>query len=143
MSSEARKNVQIKMNTEITQEGEIENFSFDEPGKISYVNQQIYVSFYEHSDNKSILVTLKINEDKTIVLTRNAEQRLRVTFDKNNEVDNLYRTEYGPIQLQTTTKRLDYKVADDLSNGEVSIDYDLSNGEQLFGEYKLRLQFFV
>lgn len=143
MGNETRQNVQIKMNTEIKQEGEVETFSFDEPGKISQLNQQIYVSFYEHSDSKAILVTLKINEDKTIVLTRNAEQRLRLTFDKNKDVDNLYRTEYGPIQLQTVTKRLEYSVADNLSNGEVSIDYDLSNGEQLFGEYKLRLQFFV
>lgn len=143
MSNEARKNVQIKMNTEITQEGEVENFSFDEPGKISYVNKQIYLSFYEHSDDQSILVTLKINEDKTITLTRNATQRLRLIFNQNEIVDNLYRTEYGPIQLQTMTKRLDYQLADDFSNGEVSVDYNLLSGEQIFGEYKLRLQFFA
>lgn len=143
MSNEARKNVQIKMNTEITQEGEVENFSFDEPGKISCVNKQIYLSFYEHSDDQSILVTLKINEDKTITLTRNATQRLRLIFNQNEIVDNLYRTEYGPIQLQTMTKRLDYQLADDFSNGEVSVDYNLLSGEQIFGEYKLRLQFFA
>ena len=88
-----------------------------------------------------IPVTIKLAANGEVVLTRGAEHRLRLHFSNGNRVRAHYQTPMGMLPVETVTPMLRVRLRERPFSGEVNVDYDLYAGEQLLGNYKLRLQF--
>lgn len=135
--------IAIHLETFIEQEGEKNHLVFDEPGQVFQMGNSIYLR-YQEVDEKSgqkIPVTMKIDGEGTVLLTRAAENEMRLRFASGKRIEARYRTPYGLFPIETVTPLLDVQLQNEPLAGQVNIDYQLLAGKQLIGNYKIRLQF--
>lgn len=134
--------VKIQLKTVVEQEGQIQQFTFDEVGELASLNGAHYLRYHETSSQEgSVPVTIKFSDDGTITLSRNASSRLRVTFDHRRDHETHYQTAYGMIKMTVKTTKLLSQLNLPTGIGNVAVDYELSNQGQLLGKYQIRLQF--
>ncbi|AVL00546.1 DUF1934 domain-containing protein [Pediococcus inopinatus] len=135
--------IAIHLDTFITQEGEQSHFAFDEDGQLFQMGDSVYLRYQEtdeHTKNE-IPVTMKIDEDGDVLLTRAGENKLRLRFSDGKRIQARYRTPYGILPVDTVTPFLEIRMRDRPISGTVKVDYQLFAGESLLGDYKIRLQF--
>lgn len=139
MAVESEKTIKVKIQTIKKQEGQIETYQEELIGSFAQVANNAYIRYQEQDGSR---VTMRVSQENEVQLSRsNDDLRLRMVFLDDKEVQNAYRTPYGVIPLTTNTSRLDVIVDDEEVKGEFKIDYMLSSGENMVGEYKIRLQF--
>src|SRR5690554_5989129 len=98
MPSEEVKNglpAEIKMETSYVQNGETHHHSFEESGRVVYMNNSYYIRFEEAHDLEVIPVTLKINPDGVVQLIRRGEQTTRLVFNSDQDTESNYKTPAG------------------------------------------------
>jgi len=138
-------NVNVELNMETLQAGELTHTKIAEPGKFTKIGKSMYLRFdesLENNDKASILV--KIGGDGEIHLKRVAESTklaslLYFTHKKHNSGH--LQTEYGIMQLGTFTKDSEVEVVNKPLSGKINIDYDLIYDNNVVGNYKFRLIF--
>ncbi|GEP19647.1 DUF1934 domain-containing protein [Pediococcus argentinicus] len=135
--------VEIHLETFIDQEGEQTHLVFDEPGQLFKMGESIYLRYQEvdEESQKSIPVTLKIEGNGNVQLTRDGDAKVKLRFADGKRIEARYRTPYGMFPVETVTPMLDVRLRDRPFAGMVNINYQLFAGEQLLGNYKIRLQF--
>ncbi|KRL54996.1 hypothetical protein FD35_GL002448 [Furfurilactobacillus rossiae DSM 15814] len=133
--------VTVHLLTNITQDDDTEQFDFDLPGRLVIVNDNIYLRYVEDDNGQSTPVTFKLNGEDDVVLTRSGENGLKFHFLTGKAVTTQYRTPYGIMAVEVATTDLSVRLSDDLSAGRIAIDYQLLAGEQLIGDYQIRLHF--
>ncbi|MBZ5943036.1 DUF1934 domain-containing protein, partial [Weissella cibaria] len=79
--------------------------------------------------------------DGNVLLTRSSESEMRLRFANGKRIEARYRTPYGLFPIETVTPFLEIELQEGPLAGRVNIDYQLFAGEQLIGNYKIRLQF--
>lgn len=84
---------------------------------------------------------MKIDGDGNVLLTRSSESEMRLRFANGKRIEARYRTPYGLFPIETVTPFLEIELQEGPLAGRVNIDYQLFAGEQLIGNYKIRLQF--
>lgn len=144
MPSEEVKNglpAEIKMETMYVQNGETHHHSFEETGRVVYMNSSYYIRFEEVHDLEAIPVTLKINPDGIVQLIRRGEQTTRLVFNSDEDTESNYKTPAGIIPLLVTTHDLRVSYYDRPFAGRIWVDYSLSANQQKLGEYQIRLHF--
>ncbi|VDG21422.1 hypothetical protein MUDAN_BIHEEGNE_03053 [Lactiplantibacillus mudanjiangensis] len=135
--------VAIHLETEAVQEGEAANYALDVDGQLVQMGDTFYLRYQEVSDDhpEPVPVTIKLASNGDVVLTRSAENRLQLHFSNGKRVQARYRTPMGVLPVDTVTPLLQVRLRERPFSGEIKINYDLYAGEQLIGNYKLRLQF--
>jgi len=139
--------VAIHVETQAKQDGDTANYALDVDGQLVQMGDAFYLRYQEvnqeadQAANEPIPVTIKLAADGDVVLTRSAENRLRLHFSNGKRVQARYRTPMGILPVDTITPLLQVRLRERPFSGEVNINYDLYAGEQLIGNYKLRLQF--
>jgi uncharacterized beta-barrel protein YwiB (DUF1934 family) len=135
--------IEIHLETFIEQEGERTHLVYDEPGQIFEMGQSIYLRYQETDEEpgQKTPVTMKIDGAGTVMLTRSAESEMRLRFANGKRIEARYRTPYGMFPIETVTPMLNVELQNRPLAGRVNIDYQLFAGEQLIGNYKIRLQF--
>ncbi|WP_146924902.1 DUF1934 domain-containing protein [Alkalibacterium kapii] len=144
MPSEKIKNglpAEIKMETSYVQNGESHHHSFEEAGRVVYMNSSYYIRFEEAHEEGAIPVTLKINPDGVVQLIRRAEQTTRLVFDSTQPTESNYRTPAGIIPMTVRTEDIRVSYYDRPFAGRIYIDYSLSANRQKLGDYQIRLRF--
>lgn len=144
MPSEEVKNglpAEIKMETSYVQNGETHHHSFEESGRVVYMNSSYYIRFEEAHDLEVIPVTIKINPDGVVQLIRRGEQTTRLVFNSDQDTETNYNTAAGIIPLRVTTHDLRVSYYDRPFAGRIWVDYTLSANQQKLGEYQIRLRF--
>lgn len=129
----------MKLVTTIEQDGQKQQFEFNEDGQLVVMKGSYYLRY--HETERDIPVTFRFDADQTVVLSRSSENRLRLSFDPKKDYETHYQTAYGMMKMIVKTQRL---LSDlDLANaaGNVAIDYELHAQGQLIGKYQIRLQF--
>lgn len=135
--------VAIHLETRARQDGETANYALDVDGQLVQMGDVFYLRYKEVSDEapEPIPVTIKLAANGDVVLTRNAENRLRLHFSNGKRIRAHYQTPMGLLPVETVTPMLRVRLREHPFSGEVNVDYDLYAGEQLLGNYQLRLQF--
>lgn len=133
--------VTVQLQTNITQDGETEQFDFNLPGRLIVINGTVYLRYIENDDGKESPVTFKLNQEDDVVLTRGGDNDLRLHFLEGKAVTTNYRTPYGMMSVEVATSAVSARISEDLSTGRIAVDYQLLAGEQLIGDYQIRLQF--
>ncbi|BDZ29930.1 DUF1934 domain-containing protein [Lactiplantibacillus sp. WILCCON 0030] len=135
--------VAIHLETQATQDGDTANYALDVDGQLVQMGDAFYLRYKEVSDatTEPIPVTIKLAANGDVVLTRSAENRLRLHFSNGKRIQARYRTPMGVLPVETVTPMLQVRLRERPFSGAVNIDYELYAGEQLIGQYKLRLQF--
>lgn len=133
--------IKVKIKTHIEQDGKFEDFSFNEDGLFFQKGTAIYIRYQETNPLGKVPVTMKFADDGTIQLRRHASSDLRLVFDVKQKMLSKYRTPAGLMDIITDTKLINFKYQEVPLNGDVAIDYNLIAGEEVVGQYKIRLQF--
>jgi len=135
--------VAIHLETRARQDGETANYALDVDGQLVQMGDVFYLRYKEVSDEapEPIPVTIKLAANGDVVLTRNAENHLRLHFSNGKRIRAHYQTPMGLLPVETVTPMLRVRLRERPFSGEVNVDYDLYAGEQLLGNYQLRLQF--
>ena len=135
--------IQIHLETFIKQEDQSDHMVFDEPGQAFQMGDSLYLRYEEFDEENNVKrpVTLKIDGDGNVLLTRKSEHEMRLRFSDGKRIEARYKTPYGILPIETLTPNLDIAIASHPLRGNVNIDYQLYAGEQLLGDYKIRLQF--
>jgi len=145
MPSDELKNglpAEIKMETSYVQNGETHQHSFEENGRVVYMNNSYYIRFEEAHELETIPVTIKLNPDGIVqLIRRGVEQTTRLVFNSDLDTESNYRTPAGIIPLRVTTNDLRVSYYDRPFAGRVWVDYTLSANKQILGEYQIRLHF--
>lgn len=133
--------VKIKLKTITMIDGQKEEFSFAEAGRLVTSNEhQHYLTYVEHQAGQSIPVRIRLDEGQLMV-TRDGARRTRLHFDPQQSTQTRYKTEYGVINLEVLTDRLLSLIDLDQASGTLQVDYRLKNGAMVLGKYHLDLNF--
>lgn len=132
---------EVKMETSYIQNGETHQHSFEEKGRIVYMNNSYYIRFEETHEETTVPVTVKINPDGVVHLIRNGDQTMRLVFNSNKKTQSNYNSPAGIIPLVVTTGDLRVSYYDRPFSGRVWVDYELHANKQKLGEYQIRLRF--
>lgn len=127
------------MVTTIRQGDQQEHFDFTENGDFVELNGKYYLRYVEHQQGQATPVQFRL--DDHVHLHRNGELETQLDFDSDRPTITRYRTKYGVIRLEVATSRLEKKVDPLIPAGHLDVDYTLSTGGQVVGNYQLQLQF--
>ena len=134
--------VSIHLETEVDQGGEHTQFIFDLMGQIVTIGDTIYIRYKETTDEgQQVPVTLKVEPDGKVQLTRSGENRMRLKFDYRRKIETFYQTPYGQFAITTFTKDMHFSLRDTPVAGALKLDYELLAGPEKMGDYRLSLQF--
>lgn len=134
--------VSIHLETEVDQSGEHTQFIFDLMGQIVTIGDTIYIRYKETTDEgQQVPVTLKVEPDGKVQLTRSGENRMRLKFDYRRKIETFYQTPYGQFAITTFTKDMHFSLRDTPVAGALKLDYELLAGLEKMGDYRLNLQF--
>jgi len=137
--------INVELNIETLQAGELTSTKIAEPGKFTKIGNSTYLRFnetLENNDEASILV--KIMDSGEIHLKRDAKSKnlaslLYFTHNKHNTGH--IQTEFGVMPLATYTKDSKVEMISNPLSGKINIDYDLIYDNNVIGNYKFRLIF--
>lgn len=122
-------------------DGQHDEFEFHEDGQlIQMKGGTAYLTYVEHQDGQETPVKLKLDSD-SIHLTRQGPRETNLLFKADETTVSHYQTEYGIIRLEVITQHLQNGLDLDQRTGDLKIHYQLKNGDQLLGSYRLQLQF--
>lgn len=132
---------EIRMETLLIQQGEMEQHLFEEKGKVLYMNDSYYIRYEEHTEGTTIPVTVKVGADGVVSVIRRGEITTRLRFDIDQWTQSNYPLPTGtiPIRIKTTDLKISYY--DRPLAGRVAVDYSLYVGEEKLGDYQLRLRY--
>ena len=130
------KPIKITIKTLQQQDGQLNKYQQEFSGRLAKVKENTYLRYEE---DQNLIVTFKVDE-KGIWLTRNGSQmKLRLYFDEAKHYETNYQTPFGAINLTCQTQKVLFE--EENAKGQLAVDYQLFSGEELLGEYKIRLQF--
>lgn len=133
--------VKIHLRTAIKMDAQHDEFEFHETGQlIRMAGGNDYLRYVEHQEGQATPVKLKLADD-SVHLTRQGARETNLLFKRAGTTVSHYRTEYGVIRLDVITQKLDNALDLDQQTGSLQIHYQLKNGDQLLGSYRLQLQF--
>ena len=130
------KPIKITIKTLQQQDGQLNKYQQEFSGRLAKVKENTYLRYEE---DQNLIVTFKVDE-KGIWLTRNGLQmKLRLYFDEAKHYETNYQTPFGAIKLTCQTQKVLFE--EENAKGQLAVDYQLFSGEELLGEYNIRLQF--
>lgn len=132
-----QQNIQINLTNIIQQDDTSETFHFNEVGTLATIREHSYIRFTETTSSVETPVTVKINPDQTILITRNGQSKLQLLLDLKNDSTTHYQTPIGMIIMIVKTNQL--KI--DLSKGVIWAQYQLWQANTIVGQYTFDLNF--
>ena len=138
---ENKQKVRIHLRTRQNQAGDETLFNQKFMGELSRISGKHYLRYEEPNENGVAQVMLKISPEE-ILLTRKQENlRLQLPLKLGEKSPVRYHTAYGALDLMVETKELLIEVEATTNQGVIKAEYDLYSGQELLGQYKLRLHF--
>lgn len=130
--------VKVDIRTRQIQSGEKNDYSQKFDGRLSIKNQTLYLRYDESSEAR---VTFKVCEDDVYLSRKSGQMRLKLHFNENGKFETSYLTPYGAVELRCETDCCKFDYDRKVQRGSLTIDYRLFTGDEILGEYKIRLQF--
>ena len=136
------KQVKIRLQSTITPtDGESESYELWLQGSFIQKTDKMYLRYIEELDGKSIQTTVRINNDKALIL-RSGGVNMRLPFNLEMKENGHYESQYGTLPLLTKTHQLTHEHNEQTSIvGRFNVNYDLIIGGQSVGEYKMEIHY--
>lgn len=131
----------IILETTIIQDEEVFKNSFDEMGRIVYMNDNYYLRFEETQGDEKTPTLIKISPDGLINITRHSENKTRLEFNEAEDTYTSYPTPTGIMQMRVNTTRISTSFHNKPFAGDVEIDYIIYLEDYPLGTYQIRLRF--
>lgn len=135
----------IILETTIIQEGEVFKNSFDEMGRIVFMNDNYYLRYKESKDEneegEEVATLIKIEPGGVVHVTRHTENKTRLTFDDEKDTYTNYATPAGILPMRVETKRINASYNNTPFAGDIEIDYTIHLEDSPLGTYQMRLRF--
>ncbi|WP_077215102.1 DUF1934 domain-containing protein [Bacillus dakarensis] len=135
-----QKQVKIKLNTSIFNDGEKETFELTTFGRYYKKGNSFFLQYEETMEEGPIKSTMKVSDQEALLL-RSGAINMRMVFQHNKKQQGRYETPYGTMGLVTRTKRLVSSVNADEKKGNIDILYDLTMHGSHAGTYHLEFVF--
>lgn len=132
--------VQVKLKTTIEQDGQQDEYSFEEEGQFVQLGEKYYLRYKEHQDGQETPVQIRLSDD-LVNLRRSGLRETNFDFTLERPTKSRYQTEYGMIGMEVTTDKLEIEFDPEEANGKLEVQYRLTANKQLIGTYQLQLQF--
>lgn len=132
--------VHVRLTTTMEQDGQKDEYSFEEEGQFVDLNGTYYLRYQEHQEGIATPVQFRLGSDE-LHLRRSGPRETNFVFQLAQSTKSRYRTEYGIIDLQVTTNRMAVEFDSEDANGSIDLEYQLTANEQLIGTYQVQLQF--
>ena len=94
-----------------------------------------------YDESSEARVTFKVCEDDVYLSRKSGQMRLKLHFNENGKFETSYLTPYGAVELRCETDCCKFDYDRKFQRGSLTIDYRLFTGDEILGEYKIRLQF--
>ena len=129
--------VEVKLVTEIREQEEKAITVIEETGDFIQNGNIAVVRFTEHQEEQAdVNALITITQDKVSIKRTGAVDMLQ-KFKENKRTENVYRHEFGTINMETQTDQINFQQPIDQKPGELFISYTTKlNGE---GNRKHRL----
>lgn len=138
--TEERTPIQVRLVTEIQDQGQKDQIVVEEPGDYIQKGNAYILRFTEKNEEEEIDNLVTIQEDKVIV-RRTGPVRMNQVFRNQQVTENVYHHPYGKFHMETNTHGIDHQDADNKANGRLRIDYDLTMNGQNKQRHRLSLQY--
>lgn len=142
MAERTVRNVHVHLTTQITQDDKTDRYTIDEDGQAVKIGDKFYIRYHE-SKRDNAKVTLKINNDHIMIKRKPGEEfpSSQMEFSSVEDQHFSYPTRWGNIEMLSQTNMMDVQLDEKPLSGRVNLDYSLHSGNNLVGNYKLRLIF--
>lgn len=130
--------VEIRLESRQTWDGQTETMEQRAEGILARTGEGYTLTYREGEDTGlgGTRTTLRLLGDRA-ELSRTGETSSRMVFCPGSPHRSLYRTPYGPIPMEVTTRRLLSRLTE--AGGVVELEYDLTLGSAPAGRTLLRL----
>ncbi|WP_308184718.1 DUF1934 domain-containing protein [Limosilactobacillus fastidiosus] len=132
--------VHVQLTTTMEQDGQRDQYHFDEEGQFVELNGKYYLRYQEHQDGTITPVQFRLGTEQ-LHLRRSGVHETNFKFQLVEPTKTHYRTEYGIIGMMVTTNRLEVEFDPKNVNGSIDLEYQLTANDQLIGTYQVQLQF--
>ncbi|MFC0525196.1 DUF1934 domain-containing protein [Pontibacillus salicampi] len=139
--SEERIPIQVKLITEIRDKDNKQEIVVEEPGDYIQKGDAYVLRFTEHHEQEQSIDNLVTIRPGKVIVRRTGPVRMHQVFEDKKMTENIYHHPYGTFHMQTTTRSIDHKEADDHLNGSLTIQYDLEMNGQEKQRHQLSLQY--
>lgn len=141
-----KRQIKLTIQNKITQENDSENFSLQTLGEMYYIGESCFITYEALNDSTEgaikMNVRIKISEEGQLLVNReNAQTRMQLPLVLNKDTLAYYRMA-GVNQIEMTSRLVffDFGQTEELV-GYLNCEYHLFTGDQLLGEYQLKLQY--
>ncbi|CAM5192494.1 putative beta-barrel protein YwiB OS=Ureibacillus acetophenoni OX=614649 GN=SAMN05877842_10123 PE=4 SV=1 [Ureibacillus acetophenoni] len=139
--NDVEKNVKVKLQSTITPtDGESESYELWLQGSFIQKSDKMYLRYEEVLDGNSIRTTVRMNNDKALIL-RSGGVNMRLPFNVQVQENGHYETQFGNLPINTKTNRLIHEHNDQTIQGTFNVNYDLIISGQVVGKYNLEIQY--
>jgi len=139
--NDVEKNVKVKLQSTITPtDGESESYELWLQGSFIQKSDKMYLRYEEVLDGNSIRTTVRMNNDKALIL-RSGGVNMRLPFNVQVQENGHYETQFGNLPINTKTNRLIHVHNDQTIQGTFNVNYDLIISGQVVGKYNLEIQY--
>ncbi|MGE7273679.1 DUF1934 domain-containing protein [Brevibacillus panacihumi] len=131
--------VRIKLTAKHLVEGNEEETIHDYTGRCVKKENAWYLTYREQMEGIGEVGTTLRLEEKSVTLVRQGQVSSRQQFEKGKSTHSVYRSPYGPFDMETHTNKLRIQVQDGMPRN-VEIAYQLWMSGQYAGEHRLQIQ---
>jgi uncharacterized beta-barrel protein YwiB (DUF1934 family) len=139
--SSVQKNVQVKLQTTIDDQGSKEQSEIKTSGKFYRKGKMDVLTFDEIMDEEIKVKNFITIQEGSVNIKRTGPVSMNQKFDINHRTENVYKHPHGAIHMETFTKRIAYKLKDEAS-GQLILSYTVKlNGQPDERKHELILSF--
>ncbi|WP_185819833.1 DUF1934 domain-containing protein [Salibacterium salarium] len=131
--------VDVKMTTNIQQQGEKDQVNLQAKGDVYQKNNYTYVNFKEDLDDiGQVSTVLKIGERELTVI-RSGPVSMRQRYLSGERTEGTYETPYGKLITEAETDQVAVMWSDSGSTGRIQFGYDLTLQGSVAGRYDVTI----
>ena len=131
--------VDVKMTTDIRQQGEKDQVQLQARGELYKKNNTTYVKFTEDlEDIGKVSTLLKVGEQEITVI-RSGAVEMRQLYQYGEKTEGSYETPYGKLKTEADTDQVAVMWSDSGRTGRIQFGYDLTLQGTVAGRYDVTI----
>ncbi|MFB4163529.1 DUF1934 domain-containing protein [Alteribacillus sp. JSM 102045] len=139
MSETLKTPVEVKMTTNIRQQGEKDQVNLEAKGELYKKNNFTYVNFKEELDEiGEVSTVLKVGEQEITVI-RSGSVAMRQLYQYGEITEGSYETPYGKLITEAETDQVAVMWSDSGKTGRIQFGYDLTLQGSAAGRYDVTI----
>jgi uncharacterized beta-barrel protein YwiB (DUF1934 family) len=131
--------IKIHLHTEISQDGETENFEIISFGRYYEKNGSQFITYEEVTESGKIKNVIKISNNQVLIM-RNGAINMRFSLQKGVKTEGSFENQYGSFPLILNTNKIYFDWDKERQEGELLFSYELYMQHEVVGIYTLSFQ---